>query len=509
MRRSVHYRELAGQCLRWTSNIAVLALLLAVVYFGHHYQWQLPKFSEFASLDNSESDVTVRSPSMPVQAAASQTGNGLSSIDESVDDCSESEGVRSVQTFKPENRVFDLPAINFASRREVERAGIEFSGVELCTMDEFVTANGTVDYDHTRMARLSTRVSGIIWRVEKCVGEPVKKGELLALIDSADVGRAKAEYLDALVQCKLKEQTFKRLGSLQDVIAGRRLPQAEADWRASRIHRINAEQSLITMGLPVDFDGDSHSFDDQLVSRIHQLGLPKALLESIGSETQSANLLPLVSPLDGVVIRRNVVRGEVVQSSQTLFTVADVSRMWVHLNVRTEEVHTVGVGQEVLVSDDGIMRDHIGEITWVSTEVDPTTRTVRLRAELPNPCMMHDGAEPMGHRLLHANAYVSAKIRIRSNPQTLAVPSSAVRCYWKDACQVVFLPIKGGIALQPHRVKLGVKRNGYTEIVSGLNPTDSVAIAGTRLLQLELVALSELEEPDELHKSAVARNGHD
>lgn len=318
MRRSMHYRKWAGQCLRWTGNVAVLALLLAVVYFGHHYQWQFPKFSEFASQDSSTSDGTVRSPSVPVQAAASHPGNGLSSMDESIDDCSEGEGARSVQTLKPENRVFDLPAINFASRHEVDRAGIEFSGVELRKMDEFVTANGTVDYDHTRMARLSTRVSGIIWRVEKRVGEPVKKGELLALIDSAEVGRAKAEYLDALVQCKLKEQTFKRLGSLQDVIAGRRLPQAEADWRASRIRRINAEQSLITMGLPVDLDGASHSFDDQLVLRIHQLGLPQALLESIGSETQSANLLPLVSPLDGVVIRRNVVRGEVVQSSQTL-----------------------------------------------------------------------------------------------------------------------------------------------------------------------------------------------
>lgn len=506
MLRRVNAKALVESLVRWAGNVSVLALLLALVYFGHHYQWHLPKFSELGSRVGSPGELPSRQPLASTSAESSPHEVAAAGLEQDVvQPLQNSNNLAIVPTSQPKNRIFDLPRIAIGSPQDVERAGIEFCGVQLRQMDEFIAANGTVDYDHTRLARLSTRVGGIIWRVEKRVGDPVSKGEVLALIDSADVGRAKAEYLNALVQCNLKEQTFKRLSNLQDVVPGRRLLEAEADWRASRIHRINAEQSLITMGLPVDVDGDAQSFDQRLVSRIHHLGLPKTLVASIGDETQSANLLPLVSPLDGVVIRRDVVTGEVVPSSQTLFVVADVGQMWLHLNVRAEDVNSIAVGQEVLVSDDGVLRDHRGKVIWISTEVDPTTRTVKLRAELPNPRVTHDSAEEgREHRLFHANAYISTRIRVRQKPEALAVPSSAVRWFWEEKCHVVFLPVEGGTTLQPHRVQLGVKRDGFTEIVSGLNTGDRVAIAGTRLLQLELAGLSEQTVPNASPESTVA-----
>ena len=98
--------------------------------------------------------------------------------------------------------------VQFASAEAVRKAGIQTAAVRERPVVQYVTAPATVAYDQTRLARLATRVPGTVWRLEKRVGDAVKKGEVLALVDAAEVGRAKAELLQAVTQLEARARTL-------------------------------------------------------------------------------------------------------------------------------------------------------------------------------------------------------------------------------------------------------------------------------------------------------------
>ena len=113
--------------------------------------------------------------------------------------------------------------IQFASLEAVKKAGVDVGLVERQPITESVLANGQITYDQTRFASLSSRLPGTVWHVEKNVGDRVRAGEVLALVDAAEVGRAKTELIQALAQEELQKKVVNRLESLssQGVVAGR------------------------------------------------------------------------------------------------------------------------------------------------------------------------------------------------------------------------------------------------------------------------------------------------
>ena len=106
--------------------------------------------------------------------------------------------------------------VQFASAASVKKAGIEIVAVDDRPMVASVGASGEVEYDPTKYARLSSRAAGTLWRVDKQVGDPVKKGEVLCLVEAADVGRAKLELLQALAQVDVRTRTLKRMTASAD-----------------------------------------------------------------------------------------------------------------------------------------------------------------------------------------------------------------------------------------------------------------------------------------------------
>ncbi len=121
-------------------------------------------------------------------------------------------------------------------------------------MVEFVTGNGEIAYDPTRTARLSARVSGTVYRTFKMVGDWVRAGEVVALVDAAEVGRAKSELLHALVQVRLKK---KALAALQSIAASgaaseRSVREAATAFSEAQIRLSTGQQALINLGLPID-----------------------------------------------------------------------------------------------------------------------------------------------------------------------------------------------------------------------------------------------------------------
>ena len=374
-----------------------------------------------------------------------------------------------------------LRRIQFASTAAVEKAGIDIDVVERAPITESILANGEITYDQTRVARLSSRVPGTIWHVYKQVGDRVKRGELLAIIDAVAVGRAKGELLQALVQMNYHRANHQRLANLGGgTVAGRRVQEAETAWRDAKVRVLAAQQTLVNLGLPVAIDALQGLSEDQLARRIRVLGLPRSIVERLDPANTTANLVPITAALDGTVVAREVVAGEVVDTSKILFTVADTAHMWLSLNVRLEDAKYLAIGQAVRFRPDGSDRDAMATISWISTGVDRQTRTVKVRAELANPSGQ-----------LRDETFGAGRIVLREEKDAVVVPSDAV--HWEGCCHIVFVRDKTFFdedsykVFHARNVRLGAKTEDYTELIAGVLPGEVIVTQGSGVLRAELL----------------------
>ena len=377
-----------------------------------------------------------------------------------------------------------LRRIQFATHEAAESAGVDVAVVGRGPIVEALVSNGEVTYDETRLAHLSSRVPGSVWSVRKQVGEKVRKGEVLALVDSADVGRAKAEFLQALTHERLNSTNLKRLTPLaeQGAVPERQLTEAKAAHHEAKIRLLGARQALVNLGFVVPADSFGAANIEDVSREIQFLGIPPELSSTWDRATSTSSLFPLRASLDGVVVERSVVEGEVVDTARSLFAIGDVDRMWLMLNVRQDEVRHVKIDLPVRFRpSDRSREDPIpGKVSWISTAADERTRTVRVRVDLPNA----DGA-------LRANTFGTGKIVLREETETVLVPSEAV--HWDGFCHVVFVRdrhyFESGTPKFYHvrPVRLGVQRDGRSEILAGVVPGEVIAAKGSTVLAAQLL----------------------
>ena len=349
---------------------------------------------------------------------------------------------------------FETPAL-------VERSGIQVVPVERRVVTSEVVCNGVVAYDERRIAQLSTRVPGSIWRVEKRLGDEVRRGDVLLVIDSQDVGRLKAEFLNALVAFEARREQLAILEEVKTAVMGRQLREARAAAREARNHLTNAEQALVNLGFEISIRDYAPLDDDARAARIRTLGLPPALVAGLDPARVTSNLLPLYAPFDGIVVGREAVVGEVIEAARPIFEVADVSTMLLVLSVSKEHAGQVALGQPVSFRPDGSPTEYSSRITWISTEVNEETRTLQVRAEVANR------VDPTGPPTapmpapLRANTFGTGRIEIDRRETAVVVPRSSVQ--WDGSRWVVFVPA-GGTAFAARPVEPGVRVGDDVEI---------------------------------------------
>jgi cobalt-zinc-cadmium efflux system membrane fusion protein len=345
-----------------------------------------------------------------------------------------------------------LPLVRFASAELAETVGVETAEAKEEQHDHFLGANAETDYDANRYAEVSPRVSGFLREVRADLGKAVEAGEVLAVVDSAEVSAAKSQYLSAEAALKLARDTFDRTQSLaqSNAVAPKDLTQALATYNQAEAAMLDARQKL------------------------RNFGFAEGELARILRDRDTGSELPIVSPIAGTVVVRHAVRGEAVQATSQLFAVSDMSTMWLWVDVYEADIGSISTGQEVAFTISGTEGPPFpGRVTWVGTEVNDRTRTTRVRADLANP----DGR-------LRANQFGRAQVRVGPEHDALVVPKDAVQR--KDGVDVVFLPVADG-RYRPQRVvtKASAKK-GHVEITWGLKPGDRVVTTGAFLLKTEI-----------------------
>ncbi|NQV26112.1 MAG: efflux RND transporter periplasmic adaptor subunit [Rhodopirellula sp.] len=505
-------RRFAGWLLHSIPTTVVLAVLAALGWWGHHTGWALPKFSEVTGEAAAFPDDWCEEHGVPETMCVEcnpdeypqRELHGWCKV-HGVHECPLHHPDVAQLKVTPEIEARDLDRavralalrprpennfacqnpgrrIQFASVEAAAKVGVDVEPVLRAPIEESVTATGEIRYDETRVAQLASKVAGTVWSVEKEVGDAVRKGDVLAVIDAVDVGRAKSELLAALAQQSLQQKIYERLQQLakDGIAAGRQAQEAETEYSKARIAVVSAAQALSNLGLPVSVKELRHLDEQQLATRLRFLGLPASLVAALNSETASSNLIPVRAPFDGSVSSRRVVSGEVISSATSLFTIADTSRMWLMLNIPLEAAASVSIGQQLVFQPDGSPQEVRGTIEWKSSSADQKTRTLMVRASLDNS----DG------RLLN-EAFGAGRVILREEPAAIVVPNAAVQ--WDGSCAVVFVRDKAWFddkspkLFHTRSVRPGVKADDYTEIIAGLLPGEVVATLGSDVLRAQLL----------------------
>lgn len=358
----------------------------------------------------------------------------------------------------PESCRQPLPIVKLATPKLVRQVGIQTALVTEETHAHRLTSNAETAYDANHYAEISPRVTGFLAEILVDLGQKVSRGDVLAVVDSAEVSAAKSQLLSARSAVRLAEVTAERTKSLTQsgAVPARAELEVMTTLNLAQSSAMDAEQKLRNLG----FDNDQ--------------------LAAIVANKDTRNLLDVVAPIDGVVVLRHAVKGEAVQATSQLFAVADTSRMWLWIDVFERDIALVAPGQPVSFTISGADPNgqghaFLGEITWVGTEVSDKTRTSRIRAELANPSGR-----------LRANQFGEAEIQIGAEHKATVVPKAAVQR--KDGTDLVFLPMTEPGQYRAQRiVTKPTDRSDVVEVAWGLKPGERVVTKGAFMLKTEIM----------------------
>lgn len=331
---------------------------------------------------------------------------------------------------------------------QIER--VEFHSIQMSLKAQ----GGKVLPNENRLAHLSARVPGRIVAVYANLGDRVKSGDRLLLLDSPAFGEAQLEYRKTRTAVRVTEKGFERAKALLDrgAIGVGEYQRREADFENARADLYEAEEKLHLLGMT-----------EREIGRLSAEKLPHAEVAQVF----------LRAPFSGEVIERNATVGEVVDPNKTLFTVADLSMVWIRADFPEQQAGRVktGLPVEVRVSayPDTIFQ---GVITYVGAVIDPTTRTVMARADVANP----EGQ-------LRPEMFAEVTI-VTDGQAVLSVPRAAVQ---QIGSRTVTFMVRGPRRFESREVTLGQASHEYLPVVTGLVAGDQVVTQGSYALKSELL----------------------
>jgi cobalt-zinc-cadmium efflux system membrane fusion protein len=309
----------------------------------------------------------------------------------------------------------------------------------------------TVQANENELAEVTTLIRGRVVKVHVDVGQDVKKGALLAMLHSMDLGVAEGDYLKAAARLYEAEMAHARAMELYE---NKAVSLAELLRREAAMRTAQAEAR-------------------ETKNRLELLGVAPEEIERLDREHTIKADVPLRAPFDGRVIMRNITRGEVVETHQKFFTVANLTDVWVVGNVPEKDVRFIREDQKV----DVVLAAYphaifSGRITYIGDTLDPATRTMHLRVTAPNP-----------DRLLKPEMFAVIRVYAVSSPDELSVPIEAVQN--GPAGTMVFVQ-RGAGEFETRTVKLGDEQGDLVQVLDGVSAGELVVTKGSFALKSEM-----------------------
>jgi len=304
----------------------------------------------------------------------------------------------------------------------VQSMGVRTAKVERGKLWRYVRAVGRIDYDETRLAHVHPRAAGWIENLDlRAEGEPVKSGQVLAGLYAPDILSAQVDFLIAL----------------------------EPQGAGARQVKADKARNLLRL-----------------------LDVPEDVIRDIEKSRETRNTVPVLAPADGIVTKLMARQGMYVTPGSEMFTIADLSKVWVMVDVFEHQLAWIAPGMTAEITVPAYPgRTWEGVVDYLYPDLDPKTRTLRVRLSFPNPELA-----------LKPNMF--ADVVIYGGPKTdvLEIPREALIA--TGAREAVVKALGDG-HFQPVDVVTGMQTAEAVEILSGLNEGDEVVVSGQFLLDSE------------------------
>ena len=356
------------------------------------------------------------------------------------------------------------------------QAGVAVETLAMRDVGETLSVSGRITLNENRSWRIGAVTEGRIVTVIANVGDRVEAGQVLGRMHTHEVHEGRAVYRRALTEASrlraleaYQRRLRDRAKRLLEIKAGsmQELEHAETALR-------NAQAALSDSEVEVER------------ARVHLVEYLGVSAEASGQPKEGQphgeeDLVPIRAPAAGVVMHRNVTQGTVVAPSAELFVISDVAALWMAAQVPEEKLSRLRVGMAVRVKVQAYPDQAFpGRITRLDEELDPATRTVRARVELPNP-----------RGLLKPEMYAVADISVPGARPALLVPETALQDL--NGLSSLFVEKAPG-QFQAVPVETGMRQGGLIEILRGVSPGDKVVTHGSFTLKAQLMRGSLAEE---------------
>jgi RND family efflux transporter MFP subunit len=323
-----------------------------------------------------------------------------------------------------------------------------------------IRTTGTVQANEYKQTPVVPVTGGIVREVNVELGDKVKRGQSLLTIFSTELADSQSEYLKMLAELEEHHKHHQRAIELVEIgaISREELDDATTKYKSAQAAVASVRQRLILLGV------DTRQIDE------------------LKTSSQVSSLISVSAPASGTVINRDVNVGEVIDKGKELFSIADLSTVWVIGQIYENDFRSVGVGTPALITTPSYPGQSFnGRISYLDPRVDPNTRTSQVRIEIPNRGMV-----------LRLGMFVDVSLGGAARPAssgqpTAMVPRPAVQHIGSK--QVVYLAAEPGVFIQ-REVNAGLETNGVIPIYSGVSAGDRIVTEGSFLLRAESLKLN-------------------
>jgi cobalt-zinc-cadmium efflux system membrane fusion protein len=335
---------------------------------------------------------------------------------------------------------------------QIDRSKIAVKAAEAGLLRKRLRVPGTIIPDRNRVGRVPSKVVGTVAELKKGLGDPVRAGEVIAILDSREVADAKSEYIAAIVNFGLQETLYQRDKILwqKQFTSEQRLLRSEATYREAQVRRDVAKQKLFALGVS----------DDAI-----------AKLANAGQEATGLERYDIKAPISGRIVEQLVDIGTPMGAEgqvHELYAIADLSKVWVELTVSPQDLPLIREGQHLTI--EGVGKSD-GTIIFTSPVLNQDTRSARVIASVDNA----DGAWRPG-------SFVTADIAVSETKADLVIPKAALQTI--EGSTRVFVRTPDGF--ESRQVTIGDDDDKVVEVISGLKAGEPIAVANTFLLKAEL-----------------------
>ena len=342
-----------------------------------------------------------------------------------------------------ENRLTVPPDLAKKMGFETESAG---PGTIISTLE----LPGEIAFNADMVSHVVPRVPGAVLQAPKNLGDKVQAREIIAVIDSRELGEAKTRYLVAVEREKLARYNFERVQRLWEAqtIAEKEFLTTQKAFLEEKIELTSARRKLMA------------------------LGLNEREMSNLANEDESTlTHYAIRAPFDGVITKKHLSKGEWVKEDQEIYVIADLSSVWVEIIVYAKDLDSVHLGQKVMVKADSSGLEAEGKVSYVGPLVGEDTRTAKARVVIPNT----DGKWRPG---LFAQVEL---VRHNSSPP-LVVRNEAIQTFQNKS--VVFVEYDGQYEARP--VTLGRTNDKFSEILRGLSAEERYVTRNSYVLKAEM-----------------------